>query len=157
MDVKWVKIRLASLRVATYMRTVKYVIEPLKNRPCLRKKLLFNFLGADFVRPKSSHRRQKQPVKQNINITKELDIGKHLRVSFFVVAIKINYFTTSGCYAICCTVKIGQINGLRGGQNVWKYFSLFLENVFHLGLTKLFLLFEFPSKLWNDCGSFGYQ
>ena len=75
MDVKWVKIpSLASLRVAKYVRTVKYVHEPLKNRTCLRKKLLFNFLGADFFRPKSGHRREKQHVKQNINITKALDI-----------------------------------------------------------------------------------
>ena len=52
-------------------------------------------------------------VQTNINITKELDIRKHLCVSFFVVAIKIISFTTLGCYAVCCTVTIWQINGFE--------------------------------------------
>ena len=50
---------------------------------------------------------------QTNNITKELDIRKHFCVSLFVVAIKINSFTTLACYSIGCTVKICQINGLR--------------------------------------------
>ena len=36
--------------------------EPLKNRTFQGKKLLFNFLGAHFLAPKSGHRREKQPV-----------------------------------------------------------------------------------------------
>ena len=38
------------------------VHEPLKNITNLGKKLFFNFLGADFLAPKSSHRLEKQPV-----------------------------------------------------------------------------------------------
>ena len=36
--------------------------ESLKNRTYLGKKQFFNFLGADFVAPKSGHQREKQPV-----------------------------------------------------------------------------------------------
>ena len=37
--------------------------ETLKNRNYFgKKKLLYNFLGADFLSPKSGHRREKQPV-----------------------------------------------------------------------------------------------
>ena len=36
--------------------------EPLKNRTFQGKKLLFNFLGANFLAPKSGHRHKKQPV-----------------------------------------------------------------------------------------------
>ena len=35
--------------------------------------------------------------------------------NIFVVAIKINSVTTLACYTICCTVKICQINGFKGG------------------------------------------
>ena len=35
--------------------------EPLKNRTFLGK-LFFNFLGANFLAPKSDHQREKQPV-----------------------------------------------------------------------------------------------
>ena len=38
------------------------MLEPLKNRTNLRKKLFFKFLGANFVAPKSLHRREKQSV-----------------------------------------------------------------------------------------------
>ena len=36
--------------------------EPLKNITYLGKKLLFNFLGTDYLAPKSGHRSKKQPV-----------------------------------------------------------------------------------------------
>ena len=36
--------------------------ETLKNRTYLGKKKIFNILGADFLAPKCSHRREKQPV-----------------------------------------------------------------------------------------------
>ena len=36
--------------------------EPLKNRIYIGKKFSFNFLGSDFVAPKSGHRREKQTV-----------------------------------------------------------------------------------------------
>ena len=36
--------------------------EPLKNRTFLGKNLTFDFLGADYLAPKSAHRREKQPV-----------------------------------------------------------------------------------------------
>ena len=36
--------------------------EPLKNSTYLAQKLFFNFLGVDFLAPKSSHRCEKQPV-----------------------------------------------------------------------------------------------
>ena len=36
--------------------------EPLKNSTYLAQKLFFNFLGFDFLAPKSSHRCEKQPV-----------------------------------------------------------------------------------------------
>ena len=66
MDVKLVKIpSLAALQVAKYMSIWEQwsnVHEPLTTRTYLRKKLFFNFLGADFVRPKSGHQREKQPV-----------------------------------------------------------------------------------------------
>ena len=35
---------------------------PLKNRTYFGKKLFFNDLGADFVKPKSGHQHEKQPV-----------------------------------------------------------------------------------------------
>ena len=35
--------------------------ETLKNRTYLGKKMFFNFLGINFVVPKSSHGREKQP------------------------------------------------------------------------------------------------
>ena len=38
------------------------VHELLKNRTYLGEKLFFNFLGADFLAPKSGHRREKRPV-----------------------------------------------------------------------------------------------
>ena len=37
-------------------------MKELKNRTYLEKKLFFNFLGANFLTPKSGHRREKQPV-----------------------------------------------------------------------------------------------
>ena len=36
--------------------------EPLKNRTYLGKELFLNFLGADFLAPKSGDQREKQPV-----------------------------------------------------------------------------------------------
>ena len=36
--------------------------EPLKNITYLRKKLLFNFLGADFLTSKGGQRHEKQPL-----------------------------------------------------------------------------------------------
>ena len=42
------------------------------------------------------------------SITRELDIRRHIYDSFFVVAIKINSFTTLACYAICCKVQVCQ-------------------------------------------------
>ena len=37
-------------------------IEPLENRTYLGKKLFYNFLGSNFVTPKSGHQRERQPV-----------------------------------------------------------------------------------------------
>ena len=56
---------------------------------------------------------------------------KHFSVSFFVAAIKVNSSTTLACYTIGWTIKICQVNGLRGGQIVSQCFSPFSENVFH--------------------------
>ena len=66
--VKWVKIpSLGALQVAEYIKTVENIVpEPLKNRTYLRKKLFFNFLGADFLAPKTGHRREKQPVLEPV-------------------------------------------------------------------------------------------
>ena len=62
---------------------------PFKNRTYLGKKLFFNFLGANFLAPKSSHRHEKQlvlgpdPIKNNFTqplsakeILDELEISK---------------------------------------------------------------------------------
>ena len=47
------RVSFAGLQVTKYMRT---------DRTYLGKKIVFKFLGADFLAPKSSHRREKQPV-----------------------------------------------------------------------------------------------
>ena len=62
MNVKWVKIpSLAALQVAKYIKTVKQCAWVFKNITILEKKN-FNFLGADFLAPKSKDQREKQPV-----------------------------------------------------------------------------------------------
>ena len=63
MNVKWINI--SSLAVFKLLGIWEQWInahEPLKNRTYLGKKLFFNFLGADFLAPKSGHRREEQPV-----------------------------------------------------------------------------------------------
>ena len=69
--------------------------EPLKNRTYVEKKLFFNFLVRDFLMPKSSHQREKQPVlgtvksshqscslKKPVPKTFEICTGKCVGVSF---------------------------------------------------------------------------
>ena len=52
-DTKWVKIpSLAALQVVKHLETVKL---EQKNKSYLGKNLFFNFLGANFLAPKSVH------------------------------------------------------------------------------------------------------
>ena len=61
--VKWVKIPLlAPLQVFKYVKQWSNVHEPLKDITYIRKKLVFNFLGANFLVRESSHQLEKQPV-----------------------------------------------------------------------------------------------
>ena len=59
--------------------------DPLKNRNYLRKKLIFNFFGANSFVPKSGHRHEKQPVLGSDCVVKFLDILSLL--SFYTVFI----------------------------------------------------------------------
>ena len=49
--------------------------EPLENRTYIGKKL-FNFLGADFLAPKSGHQREKQPVLGRAHLKKTEVLAK---------------------------------------------------------------------------------
>ena len=55
------------------------------------------------------------PAVQTNIIMKEFDTRKRFQVSFFVVTVKINSFTSLACYSVCCAAKICQIIGLKGG------------------------------------------
>ena len=46
------------LQAAKYIKEWSNVHEPLKKRTYLGKKNFFNFLGADFLMPKSQHEKQ---------------------------------------------------------------------------------------------------
>ena len=69
----------------------------LLNRTYLGKKLFFNFLGADFVAPKSGHRREKQPVLQlgkgHWNILRSYPVNCEIRENVF-------YFTSKALFVL---------------------------------------------------------
>ena len=54
-NIKWIKIPSLAAQGSKYIKQWINVHEPLENITYLWKKLFFNFLGTDFLAPKSSH------------------------------------------------------------------------------------------------------
>ena len=72
---------------------------PVLNHNASNNKRLVTLWYKDITGTITVWRNNNDSVQTNI-ITKEFDTSKHFRVSFFVVAIKINSFTTLACYTI---------------------------------------------------------